>query len=193
MFSRILPIALAGSLFFWACTEKGKESAAVVYEGALADRHRIDSLEKIIAQPIKGDTNGTEYMRQVLETLRAYQNYTVDYPKDTATATYLFKSGKVYYSYLKDLDNAEEYLNHLVDSFPAARDRPMGLLVLGSLYQDKGDTAEAMANLRILEREYANTEYNRMSQEMIDYIRRTTPPKVESGDQPPLGQEPKIQ
>ncbi len=193
MLSRNLIIAVSMSvLFLAACGEKRGEQASqeVIGQSAMADRGKIDSLEQIIEKQ-SGKDNDKE-MQQVLEALRSYQNYSIDYPKDSATAEYLLKSGQIYYSYLKDYENAEEYLNRLVDSFPQSRQRPVGLLLLGNTYHDKGDTARAMAALHMLARDYASTDYNRMAQELIDYIRRTTPRKEESTDQPPPGQEPKI-
>lgn len=192
MLFRNLIVVFSISTLLLACAEKKGEQTEqeVIGRSAIADRQKIDSLEQLIEKQT-GKDNDKE-MQQVLEALRSYQNYSVDYPKDSATAGYLLKSGQIYYSYLKDNDNALEYLNRLVDSFPQSRQRPVGLLLLGNAYHDIGDTARAMAALHMLESDYASTDYSRMAQELIDYIRRTTPRKEESTDQPPPGQEPKI-
>lgn len=190
MLFRFLFIALLAGSLFWACSEKaGRSSEEVAFQGSEADRKRIDSLEKIIVRHTGKEAD--KELPQVLETLRAYQNYTIDYPKDTASAEYLLKAGNIYYSYLKDYENAEEHLNRLVDSFPKARQRPVGLLLLGNTYHDMGDTARAIAALHILQREYSQSEYHRMAQELIAYIRRTSAGRPPATDQP-QGPEPKI-
>lgn len=191
-FPRALAFGCLFSVILIGCKQKPTESeqVAIVQKTALEDRARIDSLENLIMKSAGKEDEKT--LPQVLETLRSYQNYSIDYPRDTATPGYLLKSGEIYYNYLKDYENAEEYLNRLVDSFPKARQRPIALLLLGNAYHEQGDTAHAIDALHILEREFERTEYNRMAQEMIEYIRRTTPPNPVTGDQPPLGQEPKI-
>ena len=132
---------------------------------------QIDSMEVIIKKHNGKDADGET--TQVLEALRMYQNYATDYPADTTTASYLIKMGQIYYNYLKDYENAEEYLTLLTDSFPASRHRPMGLYFLANTYHETGDTAKAQAALTELRREYAGTEFATMAAELSTYIRRT--------------------
>ena len=132
---------------------------------------QIDSMENIIKKH-NGKVPDME-TTQVLETLRMYQNYNTDYPQDTTTASYLIKMGQIYYNYLKDYENAAEYLTLLTDSFPDSRHRPMGLYFLANTYHETGDTAKAQAALTELRREYAGTEFETMAAELSAYIRRT--------------------
>ena len=138
-------------------------------DGATNQKQRIDSLETLVKSG-KAKTTDQE-MQQLLETLRQYQNYIIDYPNDTATPSYLLKTGQLYYSYLKDFDNAEEHLTHLIDSFPKSRHRPMGLFLLANTYHDEGDTAKAQDHLRILTREYKGSFLANEAAKLAQYIR----------------------
>ena len=172
----LLMMGLAGAGL--GCNRATEQQAEI--DGATRQKHRIDSLE-VIVKSGKAKNNDQE-MQQLLETLRQYQNYVIDYPRDTATPAYLLKTGQLYYSYLKDFDNAEEYLTHLVDSFPTSKHRPMGLFLLANAYHDTGDTTKAQDHLRILVREYKGSFLANEGIKLAQYI-RTTKTEGESEDE----------
>jgi hypothetical protein len=150
---------------------------------ARATALRIDSLEKTILSGIDANSVGKgangdgpgEELPQVLELIKQYQLFGVDFKHDTATPRYLMKEAQLFGNYLQDRQQAIKVYQLLADSFPQASNRPSALFFLANTQHDAADTAAAQATLRRLMKDHPGTGAAKMAPQFAEFMRNGIP------------------
>jgi TolA-binding protein len=159
-----------------ACTSKPKEDLA------RSTQVRIDSMEKSLLGRLDSSAARAanaappeDELPQVLELVKQYQLFSVDFRHDTATPRYLMKEAQLFGNYLQDRPQAIKVYQNLVDSFPQAHNRPSALFFLASTQHDIGDTAAAQVTLRRLMKDHPGTGAAKMAPQFAEFIRHGIP------------------
>ncbi len=94
------------------------------------------------------EKNGDEYNTQHLDTLNVlYDKFVAAYPKDTLAVRYLLSSAQSSYTRgtedARYLEAAIQKFSSIIANYGESKEVEMAIFLLGSIYENKGDTVKA--------------------------------------------------
>lgn len=118
---------------------------------------KIDSLETEVRKATEKNP-GQPDLNLAMHLAKEYQNYEVDYPKDSLSPTYLFKAGQLIENVFEDKARAGEIYYAVFKKYPQSKAAPFALFMTGNMYHTIQDTTHAVQMLQFFLDKYPGHE-----------------------------------
>ena len=128
---------------------------------------RIDSLEGEVRKATEANP-GQPDLKLAMHLAKDYQNYEADYPKDSLSPMYLFKSGQLIENVFDDKARAGEIYFSVFKKYPKSKAAPYALFMTGNMYHTIQDTTHAVQMLQFFLDKYPGHELGDDAMHLIE-------------------------